>query len=132
MADGKKVRDRLYWSIFFVLIGITSVLNLCAWMSRGFADAYRRFVFPVWGSTLGRLTALFPFSVGEFMIFFGIAYLAAAAAALVIMLWGRLHRRPARHAAGFLKGFAMTLTVLALVMTLNCFIVYHCSTFSSL
>lgn len=141
--------------ILYVTIGLlTILLNAAAWNSRAFSDWYIANIFPLWVNLYGRLTGLFPFSVGEWMLGAGAA-LAASALLLGILCvlagtvqgirrLGRMYgagRRNAlqrqtaskkfwRFAAGFYRFFAWTLLIVFLVMTLNCFILYHASTFS--
>lgn len=139
--------------MIFLGIGILVVLlNVAAWNSAAFSDWYIAHVFPVWVGTYGRLTGLFPFSVGEWMIGAGLAVLGLAvllgvgwagigSVLAVRHLWCR-RPREAAHAAGaglgiyrkvsvaYYRFFIWTLLIVCLVMTLNCFILYHASTFS--
>lgn len=155
--------------IIFAAIGLLVVLlNAAAWNSRAFSDWYIANIFPIWVNLYGRLTGLFPFSVGEWMLGAGVA-LAAFALLLGVLCAvagavrgirrlgggyaaGRLKgqaadnagaagifRRAAgragtggfwRFAAGFYRFFAWAVLIVCLVMTLNCFILYHASTFS--
>ena len=52
---------RIYLSIVAVLL----LLQVVAWSSRSLSDAYIDYIFPIWVNTYGRITGLFPFSVGE-------------------------------------------------------------------
>ena len=54
----------VYISIVVVLL----LLQVIAWNSRSFSDAYIAYIFPIWVNTYGRITGSFPFSVGEWMI----------------------------------------------------------------
>lgn len=141
-----KCRHKLFTGI---AIG-TVLLNAAAWNSTAFCDAYISSVFPLWVNTYGRLTGCFPFSVGEWMIVAGLLLLVLAAGfgavTLGIWLWGMgsVMRGKRRCKGGknalpvkwkrFLKGFygffAWILLAVCLIMTLNCFILYHASTFS--
>ena len=97
--------------MIFLGIGILVVLlNVAAWNSAAFSDWYIAHVFPVWVGTYGRLTGLFPFSVGEWMIGAGLAVLGLAvllgvgwagigSVLAVRHLWCR-RPREAAHAAG--------------------------------
>ena len=58
--------------------GVIAALNAAAWNSTAFCDWYIAHVFPVWVGTYGRLTGLFPFSVGEWMLAAGLALVTAA------------------------------------------------------
>lgn len=122
------------------LMGLTVLLNVVAWNSRAFCDWYISHIFPVWVNTYGRLTGIFPFSVGEIMIVLGLLLLAAAVMVgvcrLAVLAARKVRRRhlqrdrAARFCRGFYKVFAWILLGVCLVMTLNCFILYHGSTFS--
>lgn len=141
------------WKVYAGIVAVVAALNIAAWNSTAFSDWYIRFVFPVWVSTYGRFTGLFPFSAGEIMI--GLGLLLAAAALLLgiarAAAWaaGRL-QKPGREKAASADGrtaggrvrrlsgvcrayhrfFAWVLLGVSLIMTLNCFILYHGSTFS--
>ena len=69
-------RDRL---IYLGIAVLAVLLNVAAWNSAAFSDWYIAHVFPVWVGTYGRLTGLFPFSVGEWMIVAGLVALGLAA-----------------------------------------------------
>ena len=135
-----KKRSRMLWIGIAVL---TVGLNVLAWNSTAFCDAYIAYVFPVWVNTYGRVTGIFPFSVGEWMIGAGAALLvftAVLSAVLGIMTIASCIRKKWKQGAlftgirGFAKGFyrffAWTVLIVCLVMTLNCFILYHASAFS--
>lgn len=143
--------------IFIGIAVLTVLLNVFAWNSTVFSNAYITYIFPIWVNTYGRLTGLFPFSVGEWLIAAGVILMLAAVALAVAAVVVRtvfyvrrsvsLRREPQklrcgeargsgayRRWKGFLKGFyrffAWTLLIVSLIMTLNCFILYHASTFS--
>lgn len=175
--------------IIYAGIGLlTILLNVAAWNSRGFSDWYIANIFPVWVNLYGRVTGLFPFSVGEWMLGAGaVMVIFALLLGLVCAMGGavcgisrfvrtqeagRLGSRLVRaqegsrlvrlqeagqsgdrlaqagdagrqkgtacrrtggfwrFAAGFYRFLAWTLLAVCLVMTLNCFILYHASTFS--
>lgn len=143
------------WKIYIAIWFLVVLLNVVAWNSTAFCDWYIFHIFPLWVNTYGRLTAIFPFSVGEVMIVAGVCLLVAAIllALFLLILKGveaivsKRMRRPMkeceyavgftfftekakRAARGFYSFFAWILVAVALVMTLNCFILYHASTFS--
>ena len=62
MESKKKVKKSrlIYISIIVVLL----LLQVVAWNSRSFSDAYIAYIFPIWVNTYGRITGSFPFSVG--------------------------------------------------------------------
>ena len=61
MESKKKVKKslRIYISIVIVLL----LLQVIAWNSRSFSDAYIVYIFPIWVNIYGRITGSFPFSV---------------------------------------------------------------------
>ncbi len=134
MAEDKAVSKKCRTGVFlYIGIMLTVIfLNILAWNSEAFCDAYIAYVFPVWVNTYGRFTGLFSFSVGEWLIMAGVllvllAILLMPTAVLAgILQWKRWKC--------FLKRFycflAWTVLIVWLVMTLNCFILYHASTFS--
>lgn len=165
--------------LFLAAAALILGLNIAAWNSTAFCDWYIAHIFPIWVNTYGRVTGIFPFSVGEWLILAGLILLAAAAvlavscgcfgAARLARFCGRRFRaracadadvscreqsgaekksaeasggrdggevrRPGRKdflgfARGFYRFFGWTLTAVCLIMTLNCLILYHASTFS--
>ena len=192
---------------------LVAALNVAAWNSTAFSDWYIAHVFPIWVNTYGRLTGVFPFSVGEWLLaagvvlvvlalVFGIVWAGIGIAAGCRMLVRRVFLREGKSygeedvlregqtigegnalregksygeedvlregkifgeedalregqtidegnvskegnvkkgrifcgfqnfSKGFYTFFIWTLLVVSLVMTLNCFILYHASTFS--
>ena len=129
---------------------MVAVLNAAAWNRTAFADWYIAHIFPIWVNVYGRVTGLFPFSVGEWMLGAGVLLVSlalllgvvCAAAGIVqgiMRLCGRREQKGIsektaggfwRFAAGFYRFCGWTLLSVSLVMTLNCFILYHASTFS--
>lgn len=123
-----------------ILWTVTVLLNVTAWLSAPFCDWYTANVFPIWLSSFGRLSGLFPFSIGEWML-----YLAAVdflAACVLWIPWLPVHiagRRSGRgESAGlrtvfdrtivlFYRSVVWIVTVVCLIMTLNCLILYHCT-----
>ncbi len=107
------------------------VLNVIAWKSTAFCDGYIAWIFPVWVNTYGRVTGWFPFSVGEWML------VAAVALVILVLLHGLLRvvagfcavgktkDRLCRWCKGFFLFSAWVAAGVALVMTLNCTILYH-------
>lgn len=110
---------------------VTVLLNGISWNSTVFCDIYVKYVFPLWVNTYGRFTGCFPFSVGEGLILVGLAVLGAAVACgMAAILLRILRKRVPRWMGGYLRFFAWVLLFVCLIMTLNCFMLYHVSTFS--
>ncbi|MGN0168100.1 MAG: DUF3810 domain-containing protein [Acetatifactor sp.] len=131
----KKRKNRIAYMIAVFIV----LLNVTAWNSTRFSDWYIAHIFPIWVNTWGRITGLFPFSVGEWLIMAGLAVLAVAVLlGLMCAVTGivRVIRNKTfpeflkRFAKGYYRFLAWTLLIVCLIMTLNCFILYHASTFS--
>lgn len=60
--------------IWFIFIAV--LLNVIARVSPQFAQYYVNHIFPLWVESYGRVTGLFPFSVGEMMIYLGVVLAA--------------------------------------------------------
>ena len=129
---------RMRYIVFCGIAAVTVLLNIAAWNSTDFCDWYIAHIFPVWVNTYGRLTGLFPFSVGEWLIVAGlmlvvmVASLAVLWAVVEILSAVQKKRRMGfrRFVKAVYRFFVWTLLAVCLVMTLNCFILYHASTFS--
>ena len=115
-----------------VLLGITVVLNILAWNSEGFCDWYVDSIFPLWGPVYGLFTELTERSVGEIMIAIAAVLLICTAVfSLFAVIFYLLKRGKGfrRFYGRFMKVIVIIVAVESLVMTLNCFILYHCSSF---
>ena len=131
----KKKRKRI---LYVSILGLVAVLNILAWISTPFCDWYITNIFPVWVNTYGRLTGLFPFSVGEILLAAGVLLtLAALVLGIVFVICITVpayRRKKDRGFTAFIKGFYKVYAWIALgvslVMTLNCTLLYHGSTFS--
>lgn len=144
-AKRKFIRRAL---VFVAIAALVALLNAAAWHSTAFSDWYIANIFPVWVNLYGRFTGLFPFSVGEWLLGAGVALVAAAAllgivwAVLgIVLLIRRIFTAKGQKGqlriggfrcftVGFYRFFVWTLLTVSLIMTLNCFILYHASTFS--
>lgn len=156
----QKIRNwKTQTKIYFIIIGIVVLLNVIAWSSETFCDWYIHYVFPVWVNTYGRLTGLFPFSVGEWLIVAGVLLVIAAVILMIASAFRWIIRRCKAHHVdkqdecssashvtrpsgirgrgsfdklcyGFLTFFAWVLLAVLVLMTLNCTILYHATPFS--
>lgn len=84
----KYVKRGIYLAGCFLLM----LLNAVAWNSNAFCDFYIRFIFPIWVNTYGRLTGVFKFSVGEFLLMAGVALVTMALFAWIPVAFDRLKR----------------------------------------
>lgn len=126
MKKIQKIGQNIYVKIYGFLAILIVLLNVIAWNSALFCDTYIKYVFPIWVNTYGRLTGLVPFSVGEIMLVLGVLLVAVAAVLWIFCLiksmrkWIRL----------FYSFFAWTVLIVCMIMTLNCSVLYHATTFS--
>ena len=109
MGKGKLFRKSRI--VYLGIAALVVILNIVAWNSTLFADWYIAHIFPVWVNVYGRVTGLFPFSVGEWMLVAGVILVAFAGALGVI--WavigavagvGGIYRDARRRKAGLQKG----------------------------
>lgn len=112
-----------------IIVLISVVLNLCAVYCRAFADFYTQNIFPLWQESYGRLTSLASFSVGEVLIAIGVAFVPLSLIVTVILLIIKKGRR-GKVIAGFFKTYFWILSIICLIQTLNCFILYRSSIFA--
>ena len=111
------------------LILATVLIETAALNSTAFADWYRTYIYPVWVATYGRLTSLFPFSVGEILIMtavFGIPASLIAMTVLLIIKKGR--RKKVGKVFGYI--YLWIITFVVVVQVNNCFVLYQTSDFA--
>ncbi len=122
------MKKRKLW-IPALLVFLSVILNILARLSRGFSDFYVNRIFPVWVETYGRFTGLFPFSVGEWLLYLAVCLLGLFLLGGVIYLAGR-RRLPKEYKSGYQK-YALFLYwvfgIVCVIMMLNCFLLYQAS-----
>lgn len=121
----KNISIILLTSLFVISI----ILNIISWKSVSFCNWYKNNVFPIWTNTFGRLTSILPFSFGEILIWIAVIGLPLSLIVLIFLLIFKKDKR-----RKIVKVYAHTyLWIIAFILvteTLNCFILYHCSTFA--
>lgn len=124
------------WVTLCAVLSAALAVNIIAWNSREFCDFYVDHIFPIWVNTYGRLTGVWPFSVGEIMIAMGVALTAVAVLlgifAVIFLLLvkdGGLGTKMKKTCRIFYRIFTRIAVAVFVIMTLNCFVLYHCSTF---
>lgn len=124
-----KKRNLILAGIFIV----SALLNIAAWSSRGFSDWFRRTVFCGIQYVQGHISSVFPFSVGEILLAAGALLLLFAILSGAVLLAGKIVPALAGRRFPFLRkylyGVLWVTAVVALVMSTNCFVLYHCSSF---
>lgn len=132
-----------------------AILNIAGRVWEGFSDFYVRHIFPLWVETYGRVTGIFPFSVGEWMLYLAVllVFLLVAGGTVygvlrAVKIYGRkrclLERRLSEPDSLGLpllgerferlyRGYAFfcywVTGIFSLVMVLNCFLLYQVSPF---
>ncbi|MGL5260330.1 MAG: DUF3810 domain-containing protein [Lachnospiraceae bacterium] len=120
-------KKRLYGP--FAVFVIALILNILSWVSTVFCDWYLEVLFPIINGTYGRIFSFFPFSVGEIMIIVGIIWLIIA---VFVEVFAHLYKRKNNKIFKYYrKSVAWILSIIFLIQTLNCFILYHVSDFGS-
>ncbi len=139
----RKGTNRIRIGIYLCLWFLIAALNIVSRNSKAFSDAFRRVVFTPFGSAYARFSGLFSFSVGERLLILGVittVLFLIAGSSLVIR--GLVRRKTetvvektgvlSRFFAGYCRVYAWIFVVVALIMTCNCYILYHASSFREL
>lgn len=119
------------WKIIIpiLLILLALILNLAGWLDSSFCNLYVRKIFPIWVEVYGRMTGMLPFSVGEIMLYLAVLLIAVwLIFSAVYLLFRRIFSKKAEK---FFKGYSLLLFwifgIVCVIMTLNCFLLYHVS-----
>ncbi len=113
----------VYWKIVIGIFGVTVILNLIAFSS-SFCDAYTDTVYGVIADVEGRVTDLFPFILGEIIMY--LSALSVLAVVIVSLLMLFVKKKGFRtFAIRFDKGFLLYVVIMLLVYTLNWSIPYR-------
>lgn len=138
MKKGTKILVAISFLVVFV--------NLLAWFMPGFSDGYRQYFFPVLTNGFGKFTSKFSFSVGEILI---VAAIIWCAILFFISLSRFAFFSISKLSRSLEKGFfvsyrilkkiskplysatAWLLVLISVIMSCNCFILYHCSSVDS-
>lgn len=122
-----KLKKRHY--VPLIIIAVMSVMNIAARLSRGFADFYVQKIFPVITNIFSFVSGIFPFSVGEMMIIAAIIVILIGIPLILILLIFRKSSR--RKTASIASAAALwIITFVFTTETMNCFIMYQCTSFS--
>lgn len=126
--------------LFIILICV--LLNFVAWKSAAFSDFYVKNIFPAITSLYGRLTSVFPFSVGEIMLVFIVLFVLFSVIFVLVhsvfLIYGNSAASVGKRYFKAQKVFErisnalyrispVLMAIICTVMTLNCFILYHTS-----
>lgn len=134
------MKKKSNWFLAGIYLLVVAV-NLLSRYSVGFSDGVRRSIFRVTQFIQGFISSLFPFSVGELLLCLAVLLAAGAVFFSCILLIMRMAEgKKGRTFSGkglrFLRfarkyfGFLLwTVAILSVIMTTNCFALYHCSSF---
>lgn len=114
--------------MFAVGVGGVMGLNIASWRSVAFSDWYIKNIFPAWLNTYARLTSKIPFSIGEIMLILAVVITLFSIGFGILNL--SCKRKFQKAVRKFGKFYAWTVLCVCYVMTLNCFILYHSSSFA--
>lgn len=117
--------------------GIIIFINILAWNSTAFCDWYISNIFPICVGCYGRLTSLFPFSVGEIMLIIAVVLIVlflftgivAGICKLVYIAKGNRKKKLPLWIRRYSLTVLIIFTCVGIIMTANCFVLYHGSTF---
>ncbi len=137
----KNMKNKGFRWVFFGVCLVFSVLfNLAAWMSTAFSDFYTNNIFPHLTEGYGRFTSLFPFSVGEILLVILVLLAAGFVLFLLVLLLSLIFREKEKNSSYlwlfkikkvlsrfYLSVFTVLFPLVAVIMSLNCFVLYHCS-----
>ncbi len=129
----KKALSKKYlvqYIIIAVILSACVVLFAISRRSAAFADGYRNKVFPKLQAVFGRISGALPFSLGELMIMIallgGISFIAVY---VILMIRKKDRRRKISVVCSLIVLWIVTFVMLT--ETLNCIIMYRCSSFAS-
>lgn len=117
------------WAALFLL---TAAVNVIAWNSQAFCDWHVKHLFPLSVNLYGRLMSIFPFSVGEGMIALAVFFTAVAillGIMRILVRKGRIKRLISVFSGTYVRAYAWVFLAVFMIMTWNCFILYHASEF---
>lgn len=135
--------------LLFGIYALVAAINVLARCEKTFGDKTRRGVFRVTQYVQGHISSMFPFSVGEFLLLLAVFLLAGALALSLGVAVRRTAEMLGRNVwkscektavepeksgfEKFVRRYFYTLFwivgAVALIMSVNCFVLYHCSSF---
>lgn len=122
----QKIRIPICFIIFALLLNL---LGICSF---GFCNWYVAYIFPIWVNTYGRLTGLFPFSVGEIMLYLAVFLVGVflIGGLFRILCYKIISDRWKKYYKNYSCFLLWVFGIVCVVMTLNCFLLYHVSPIS--
>ena len=125
MAEKKKKRSA-YWIFIISLAALTAICALLS-QSTAFCDFYADYIFGVELHIFGRLSGVFPFSLGELLIVLAALLVLLQLIFPLLLLALRGRRRFRRFVIRYSKCMLAASLLTAFLITMNCSTLYHCS-----
>lgn len=129
----KKALSKKYlvqYIIIAVILAVCAVLCAVSRRYAAFADSYRDNVFLKLQAVFGRISGVLPFSLGELMIAIAVSGGISLIAVYIVLMIRKKGKRGKISAVCSLI-VLWIVTFVMLTETLNCFIMYRCSSFAS-
>lgn len=119
---------KMHKKTYLISLILIVVINIIAWISTGFCDWYVDNIFPIWINTYARITSIVPVSVGEIMLVLAVIVTVFG----VFLFFFNLAKK--NKYLNFTKSYGIVYAWIFLavcyVMTFNCSILYHASSFA--
>lgn len=125
-AGRGKRKWSFYWKAVFFLAILDLILNILARIPV-VCDTYTDHIFWIWTETYGRITGIFPVSVGEILLILAISYVLIWLLSLILFIF--LHNKAGyrKYIQKYSKSVLAFGLFVLLIMTLNCSMLYGCS-----
>lgn len=107
-----------------VYAAVIIALNAAALLSRRLCDFFADHLFFIAANTTGRISGLFPFSLGEVLISLAVLLLAATIVICVILIFHRKKEAYKKFAVSWLRVMTVIALTVALLYTFNCSYLY--------
>lgn len=135
------MKNKRNWFLLGVYV-LVVIINVLSRYSRGFGDKIRQGIFQLTQYIQGNISSLFSFSVGEILL--GLAVVLITGAIIPVVIWlikravkicrgtsdsGKRNLKFKRFVGGYLYILVWITGVVSLIMSVNCFALYHCSSF---
>ena len=117
-------RLSLFWKTIIILAALTIVLNALAF-STIFCDAYTDTVYSLISDIGGRITDLFPFILGELIMYLTALVIVSAVVLTILMLPLRKKDAFRIFVLRYLKGILLYVVIMLFIYTVNRFIPYR-------
>lgn len=131
------MKRRKNWFLSGIYVLVVTV-NVLSWNSKTLCDRIRQSIFRITQYIQGHISSLFPFSIGEFLLVLAVLLASASLALFVVLFVGRLRgragkeQRPGKFARRYYDLLLWVVAIVSVVMSTNCFVLYHCSSFSEM